>query len=104
MTTTNATAPSSPEAGLGALMDFWSGWFGQCAERTQALLSGFKDASDPAALRRLWLDSLGKSLDHYMRTPAFLESMQRNFELTTQLKGAAEDLARDASRSTGIPR
>ncbi len=104
MSTTNHTAPEFPPTDFSPLMEFWSGCFGQFTEQSQALLAGMKEASDPAALRRLWLDSLAKSLDYYMRSPAFLDSVRRNYEMVTQLKGAAEDLARDVSRGTGIPR
>jgi hypothetical protein len=70
----------------------------------QALMTGVAGAFEPAAFRRQWLGAVAETLDRYMRTPAFLETMRRNFEAMTQCKGASEDLARDVSRATGIPR
>jgi hypothetical protein len=104
MTTASDSAANGVGADFGPLVEFWTKWVEQSAEQTQALLGCFKETADPAALRRLWLDSLAQSLDVSMRTPAFLEAVRRNYEMVTQMKGTAEDLARDFSRSTGIPR
>jgi hypothetical protein len=104
MTTATTTKPNGTESEFQPLVEFWTKFIEQSTEQTQALLAGFKETSDPAALRRLWLDSMARSLDVYMRTPAFLDGVRRNYEMMTQLKGAAEDFARDVSRTTGIPR
>jgi len=104
MSTATNPATNGADTAPGPLLDFWSKFLEQNAEQTRALLSGFQETCDPAALRRLWLDSLAKGLDYYMRTPAFLETVRRNYEMMTQLKGTTEDFARDVSRGTGIPR
>jgi hypothetical protein len=100
----NASQTDAYEAAFRPLFEFWKTYAEQSAEQVRGLMTGAREAYDPAALRRHWLDALSQSLDAYMRTPAFLEAMHRNLEMATQLKSSAEDWARDFSRSTGIPR
>jgi hypothetical protein len=102
--TQNSTPTNGQDLGLKPLLDFWSDWIGQSQEQTKALLEGFREVGDLAALRRLWLESLANSLDTYMRTPAFLEAMRQHFEVMTHLKSNAEDTAREVARATGLPR
>jgi hypothetical protein len=104
MTQNSATTNGYDEAVQKGLLDCWSQWIEQNQEQTKVLLDAFREASDLRAVRRLWLESLSKSLDTYMRTPAFLEAMRRNFDVMTHLKSNFEDAARDAARATGIPR
>jgi hypothetical protein len=85
------------------LLDFWSEWIEQGHEQTKVLLDSMKAAGDLAGVRHLWLESLGKSLETHMRTPAFLEAMRRHFDVMTHLKSSAENMARDFARATGIP-
>jgi hypothetical protein len=104
MSTANPSTPNGTDTTPWPLVEFWTKFIDQNAEQTQTLLNGFKEGCDPAALRRLWLDSLANSMDCYMRSPAFLESMRRNNEMMTHLKESADDVARDVARATGIPR
>src|SRR5947209_13036395 len=98
------TQSNGAESTMKPLLDFWSEWAEQNQEQTRTLLEGFKGATDVKALRQFWLNSLSDSLDGYMRTPAFLEGMRRNFEAMTRLKSAGEEVARDVARATGVPR
>jgi hypothetical protein len=63
--------PSNPFAGL------WAGYFQQADAQSKAMLECFQSLGDPQQMQRKWLDSLSKSLESYMRTPAFLEGLQR---------------------------
>jgi hypothetical protein len=104
MTNGSGTQTNQPEFGGETPFDFWSKCFEHSAEQMKMLLDCATDTCDPVALRRRWLDDLSKNLDAYMRSPVFLEAMQRNFEAVTQFKSLGEDWARDTSRATGIPR
>jgi hypothetical protein len=104
MTTANETPANGAESATKPVLEFWTRYFEQASEQTQALLGTAREACDPVALRREWLAGLAEGLDHYLRTPAFLETMRRNFEMMTQLRGTSEDLCRDFSRASGIPR
>jgi hypothetical protein len=86
------------------LVEFWTKSFEQNMEFTKTLMESGKQATDTAALRRRWFDALAESFDAYMRTPAFLETMQRNFQALTECKGKSEDLAQEVARELGIPR
>src|SRR5262249_1333384 len=103
MTQTNEAANGADPV-VQPLLDFWSKYVEQSQEQMKVLLDGVSGVGDPAALRRLWLDSLSKSLESYLRTPAFLEGMRRNLEVMTHLKGNAEDIAQEVARNAGIPR
>jgi hypothetical protein len=92
------------DAVLRPWIELWSRSMDQGADSARAFLEGGRAGFDPAALRRQWLDTLGRSLDAYMRTPAFLESMRRGFQAMTEVKGNTEDLAQEVARETGIPR
>jgi hypothetical protein len=102
--TQNSAQTNGQDAVFRPLLDFWSQWIEQGQEQTQVLLESAKGAGDWACARHLWLESLGKSLEAYMQTPAFLEAMRRNFDMMTHLKSSADDLARDIARAAGIPR
>jgi hypothetical protein len=102
--TQSGTQTNGQETGLEPLLDFWSEWIELSQEQTKVLLDSMKGAGDLAGLRHLWLESVGKSLEAYMRTPAFLEAMRRHFDVMTHLKSSTEDAARDFARLTGIPR
>jgi hypothetical protein len=86
------------------LLDFWSKATEQGTESARAWWEGTRAAFDPAALRRQWLDAMAQSLDAYMRTPAFLESMRRSHQAVNEFKSHTEDLAQEIARETGIPR
>jgi hypothetical protein len=102
--TENSTQSNGHQSAQKPLLDFWSNWIEESQEQTKLLLDSVKGVGDLAGLRHLWLDSLAKSLEGYMRTPAFLEAMRRHFDVMTHLKSNAEDVARDFARATGIPR
>jgi len=68
------------------------------------MLKQVKEGFDPLALRRRWLDTLAESLDAYMRTPVFLESMRGGLQAVSEHKRTTEDLAQEAAREMGIPR
>ena len=46
---------------------------------------------------------LGRSLDAYMRSPAFLEAMQRNLKVMTDVKSLQDQVVQDVARHIGIP-
>jgi hypothetical protein len=89
---------------LRPLLDFWAEAFKAGAGQVQALVEGMAGAGDLGGLRKRWFEALSQSLDAYMRTPVFLEAMRRNFEVTTLLKGATEDVTQELARQAGVPR
>jgi len=94
----NTTAdPSFPFAGL------WTGYLEQADAQSKAMLECFQSFGDPQQMQRRWLDSLTKSLDSYMRSPAFLEGLQRNLRAITDLKAFQDQVVQDIAHQVGIP-
>ena len=50
-----------------------------------------------------WMDAMSKSMDAYMRTPAFLEAMKNNTNAVVKLKMQADDLAKEMARNINMP-
>jgi hypothetical protein len=58
---------------------------------------------DPQQLQRRWLEILSKNIDGYLRSPAFLEAMQRNLKAMTDLKAFQDQIVQDFARHVGVP-
>ncbi len=101
----NSNAPKNPD-GLSwqPLVDFWTDYIEASNEQVKVLLDSMSGKADLGTLRQRWLESLASSFDSYMRTPAFLEGMRKQFEAITTVKSAGEDLVQEFSRNSGVPR
>ena len=67
----NKPNPSAAADPSHACRSFWTQWLEQSSRGTQALLEVMQTAGDPQQLQRRWLDAVSRSLDDFMRTPAF---------------------------------
>jgi hypothetical protein len=94
---TTSSDPSFPFAGL------WTGYLEQADAQSKAMLECFQSFGDPQQMQRRWLDSLSQSLDSYMRSPAFLEGLQRNLRAMTDLKAFQDQVVQDIAHQAGIP-
>lgn len=84
-------------------LDYWTHFVEQRSDWAQMMMAATPPNVDLAQLRKRWLDTLTKSIDAYLRTPAFLDSMRRNLEATTALKSSTDAAQREASRQAGMP-
>lgn len=100
----NSAAKPADGASWQPLMDFWTDCIEANNEQVKVLLDSMSGQADLGTLRQRWLESLASSFDSYMRTPAFLEGMRKQFEAVTAVKSTAEDLVQEFSRDTGVPR
>lgn len=82
---------------------FWTEWFTQSNDQARTILEALRGAGDPQAMQKRWLDAMAQSLDGFMRTPAFLEAMQRNLKMMTDLKAMQDQVVQDVARHTGAP-
>ena len=57
----------------------------------------------PSRLQARWLEAVSRSLDDFMRTPAFLEILKNNLKAVTDLKGMQNQVVEDTARQFGIP-
>ncbi|MFO0867460.1 MAG: hypothetical protein U0935_00810 [Pirellulales bacterium] len=98
-----AAAHEATQAVLRPWLDFWTQMFEQRSDWMQVLMAGSPAQVDVQTLRKRWLDALTRSIDAYVRTPAFLESMRKNFDAMTALKTSSELAKRELSRQAGMP-
>jgi hypothetical protein len=96
----NSSAVADPVA---AMASFWSQWLEQSSRGTQALLEAMKAAGDPQQIQRRWLEAVSRSLDEFMRSPAFLELLKNNLKAVTDLKGMHDQVVEDTARQLGMP-
>jgi hypothetical protein len=82
---------------------FWSNYLEQADAQGKAMLEYFQAMGDPQQMQKRWLDTLSRTLDSYMRSPAFLEAMQRNLKAMTDLKALQDQMVQDAARHVGVP-
>lgn len=94
---------SGMDAMIQPWMDYWMSCFEQNNQWTQSLLAGAPPNVDPAAIRAQWLAAMSKSIEGYLRSPTFLETMRRNAEAMTATK-VTSDLAKlEVARQAGVP-
>jgi hypothetical protein len=86
-----------------ALADLWARMFDQSNSQARVFLDLMSSMGDPGELQRRWLDAVAQSLDGFMRTPAFLEAMQRNIKAMTDLKTMQDRFIQDSARHLGMP-
>ena len=84
-------------------VEYWMKLYEQNTEWTKALMAGVPPDIDPATVRKQWMGAMTKSIESYMRTPAFLDGMRRNAEAMTATKVTAELAKREIARESGIP-
>jgi hypothetical protein len=84
-------------------IDFWSDYVKQANDVARELLEGIDDGTDVKSLQRKWFDAVAKSMDAYMRSPAFLQTMKRNTDTIVKVKRRTDDLATEVARNANIP-
>jgi hypothetical protein len=103
--TPNHEPTSVPGAMFQAWSDFWAKYLEAGTDCSKVLFekAGGDGPGDFETLRRAWLSSLGKSMDAYLRTPAFLEMIHRHFDAMTCGKISADDFTKEVARNAGLP-
>jgi hypothetical protein len=84
-------------------VDFWSSYITEANDATRQWIDGFNGTADVKSWQRRWFDSVSRSMEAYMRTPAFLHMMRENTDLVVKLKRQADDLAAEFARNANIP-
>jgi hypothetical protein len=100
LTKADSAAGADPAS---AMTTFWSRWLEQSARGTQAMLEVLQAAGDPQNLQRRWLDAISRSLDEFMRTPAFMEVLKNHLKALTDLKAFQDQVVQDTARQIGAP-
>jgi len=84
-------------------LDFWRNYFEQTAIQTRILLEGMQGGKSLDQLHNQGLESLSQSLDSFMRTPAFLDSLKQSLKRMVDLKQMQDQVAQTVSQQTGLP-
>lgn len=84
-------------------VDFWSSYIQQANESTRQWLEGLDDSADVKSWQRRWSEAVNKSMDAYLRSPAFLHAMRENTDRMIQVKRQTDDLAAEIARNANIP-
>src|SRR4029079_12871550 len=84
-------------------VDFWSGYMKQANNATREFLDGIDDQANIKSFQRRWFDTVSKSAEAYLRSPAFLQPMKQNTDSAIKLKRETDDLANEMARNANIP-
>ena len=84
-------------------VDFWSSYIQQANETTRQLIEGLDEKADVRTWQRRWSEAANKSMDAYLRSPAFLQAMRENTDLVIKAKRQSDDLATEIARNANIP-
>jgi len=88
---------------FSAITGFWSQWLEQSSRGTQAMMEAMQTTCDPQQLQGRWTDALARSIDDFLRSPVFLETMSRNLKMMTELRGLQDQVFGGVARELGVP-
>ena len=98
----NATTSEMLNPIMQPFVDFWSDYVAQASESTREFLDGIDDQTNLKTFQRRWLDAVSKSMDSYLRSPAFLQAMKQGNDAVVKLKRQTEDVASEIARNTNV--
>jgi hypothetical protein len=84
-------------------VDLWSDYLKRADDAARDFLDEFDASSNVNTWQRRWHDALSKSLDAYMRTPAFLQAMKQNTDAAVKFKRQFDDLTTEVARNMNLP-
>jgi hypothetical protein len=84
-------------------VSFWTGLGQRTDETTRQVLGGLSDGSEIKSFQAKWSEALSKSMDAYMRTPAFLQAMKDRTDAAVKLKQRIDDWTCEVARNANIP-
>ena len=84
-------------------LEFWRNYFEQTAIQTRILLESMQGGKSLEHLHSQWLDSLSRSLEDFMRTPAFLEVLKQSIRRMIDLKLAQDKMTQSTAGGAELP-
>ena len=99
----NREAASGFDPMIQPFVDFWSSYIKQANESTRELIEEFDTNTDVKTWQRQWFDAMSKSMDAYLRSPAFLQTMKHNTDVVVKMKRQADDLTAELARNANVP-
>jgi hypothetical protein len=83
--------------------DFWASCQKQADDTTREYLKGLDGSTDVKEWQRRWFNAVSKSMDSYMRSPAFLHAMKHNTEFAIKAKRQSQDITAEIARNVNLP-
>jgi hypothetical protein len=96
-TADHSDSPANP------FLEIWTKYLEQSGVQARSAIEGLQAFADPERFQQSWLDALSRSLESFMRTPAFLEALKINLKTMTDLKKLQDQVIEDTARHIGIP-
>jgi hypothetical protein len=84
-------------------VEFWMGYFKQADEATREYLEGLDGGAEIRSWQRQWFDAVSKSMDAYMRSPAFLQVVKHGTEFAIKTKRHNDDVSAEIARNVNVP-
>jgi hypothetical protein len=66
-------------------------------------LKDVQEAADAKAWQRRWYEAVSKSMEAYMRSPAFLKAVKQNTDAAIKMKLHSDDIATEIARNMNLP-
>lgn len=98
-----AEALKHQEAVSKPFLELWTDFFKQNDDRSRQVAEAFDFQAEAERWRRRWLDAMSQSMDAYMRSPAFLETMKHRADAIIKTKDQVNDFSKEVARNSGIP-
>ncbi|QEH31837.1 hypothetical protein OJF2_03020 [Aquisphaera giovannonii] len=95
--------PASDADPAREFLEFWRGYFEQAAIQSRILMEGAFGGGPPDASQALWLESMSRGLDGFMRTPAFTDALKESLARMIEMKRMQDRAARPAAEAPGTP-
>ncbi len=92
---------TSPDA-MQPFLDFWKGYLDRLDQPTRTLLETFTGTTDPRKLTPEMLEAASKSMEAYMRSPAFLQAMKQGIDKMIQTKRQMDALNPEIAAQLGL--
>jgi hypothetical protein len=84
-------------------LEFWRRYFEQTAIQTRILFESMHGGKALEQTHSQWTQALSKSLDSFMRTPAFLEVLKQTLKQMVEVKQLQNQAVQAAMKQSGLP-
>lgn len=95
-------AMSNEDEMMPPFLECWKGYLDRLDEPTRRLLETITGTSDPGKFSPEMLEAASKSMEAYMRSPAFLQAMKQGIDKLIQTKRQMDALTPEFAAQIGL--
>lgn len=88
---------------LDPFLALWSSYLEQSNQQTAQMMEAMRQATDPLAFRKKWFEAVSASLDGFLRSNVFLDSLKQQSEVVNFWKSLMNQATEEAVRGMGLP-